>query len=227
MKGHGAPKGEAPGFWGLYWHYLTNPSELDDDLETGFYVSGGVGVAAATGAAVVAAGGAVVAEVVDTAVEELASHALGGPVFVPLSPFDAVQDGTRLILKKAGREALEETGEAAAKFGGKGATEVAEETVHKNSNQYVGDVHVYRIVGPNGTHKIGESAQGVRKSDGASIRGEEQARKLRQQTGQPYRSEIIKEFADKRSARSYETDLIERFKSLFGDDALPGNKINR
>lgn len=26
-------------FWEGYWYYLTNPSEMDDDLETGFYVA--------------------------------------------------------------------------------------------------------------------------------------------------------------------------------------------
>ena len=33
-------------FWDGYWYYLTNPSAMDDDLETGFYVAGGVGAGA-------------------------------------------------------------------------------------------------------------------------------------------------------------------------------------
>ncbi len=37
------------GFWEGYWHYLTNPSEMDDDLEYGFY--GAVGTAAVAGTA--------------------------------------------------------------------------------------------------------------------------------------------------------------------------------
>lgn len=46
------------GFWGDYWYYLTHPSAMDDDLETGFYVA--VGTSAVAGAA---AGGLVVAGV--------------------------------------------------------------------------------------------------------------------------------------------------------------------
>lgn len=46
-------------FWSGYWYYLTHPSEMDDDLETGFYVSGGIGVGAG-----VLAGGIVAAPVV-------------------------------------------------------------------------------------------------------------------------------------------------------------------
>jgi len=38
-----------PGFWAGYWHYLTNPSEMDDDLEYAFY--GAVGTAAVAGTA--------------------------------------------------------------------------------------------------------------------------------------------------------------------------------
>ena len=100
-------------------------------------------------------------------------------------------------------------------------------TVHKNSLEYVGDTHVYRIRGPEGTHKIGESAQGVRVRDGASIRGEQQARRLTRETGDFYESEIRKTFPDKQSARDHETPLIERFRKMFGEDTLPGNKTNR
>lgn len=46
-------------FWSGYWYYLTHPGEMDDDLETGFYVSGGVGVGAG-----VLAGGIAAAPVV-------------------------------------------------------------------------------------------------------------------------------------------------------------------
>ena len=99
--------------------------------------------------------------------------------------------------------------------------------MHKNSLDYVGDTQVYRVRGPNGTHKIGESAQDVRARDGASIRAEQQTRRLTRETGDAYSSEIRKTFPDKRSARDYETRLIERFRRMFGDDALPGNKTNR
>jgi hypothetical protein len=100
-------------------------------------------------------------------------------------------------------------------------------TTHKNSLDYVGDTHVYRIRGPEGTYKIGESAQGVRVRDSASIRGEQQSRRLTRETGDFYESEIRRTFPDKRSAREYETRLIERFRRMFGDDALPGNRTNR
>ena len=98
---------------------------------------------------------------------------------------------------------------------------------HKNSLEYVGECHVYRIKGPDGTYKIGESARGVRGRDGASIRGEEQARRLTRETGDVYQSDIRKLFPDKRSARDYETNLIERYRRRFGDDTLTGNKNNR
>jgi hypothetical protein len=37
-----------PGFWDDYWRYLWNPSDMDPELEVGFYVSAGVGVTAGT-----------------------------------------------------------------------------------------------------------------------------------------------------------------------------------
>jgi RHS repeat-associated protein len=98
---------------------------------------------------------------------------------------------------------------------------------HGNSLDYIGDTHVYRIKGPNGTYKIGESMQGVRNTDGASMRAEEQVRKFQRETGDFYSSDIRKTFPDKRAAREYETKLIDRFRRLFGDDSLPGNKTNR
>jgi len=98
---------------------------------------------------------------------------------------------------------------------------------HKNSLDYVGETHVYRVKGPDGTYKIGESAQGVRVSDGASIRAEQQARRLTRETGDLFETDIRKTFPDKASARDYETRLIERFRRMYGDDTLPGNKSNR
>jgi hypothetical protein len=97
--------------------------------------------------------------------------------------------------------------------------------VHKNSHEYVGETHVYRIKDPEGkTYKIGESAQGVRKSDGASIRAESQVRKLIRNDRSGYSSEIIQTFPDKKSAHSWQHRLIQTFRRIFGRDALPGNK---
>jgi hypothetical protein len=122
------------------------------------------------------------------------------------------------------RESIEEASSVLAKEGG-GAAKTAP---HKNSLDYVGETHVYRIKGPDGsTYKIGESAQGTRVRDGASIRAEQQARALRKETGDNYETEIRKTFPDKASARDYETRVIERFRRMYGDDTLPGNKTNR
>ncbi|MCL1487808.1 MAG: RHS domain-containing protein [Marinobacter sp.] len=100
--------------------------------------------------------------------------------------------------------------------------------VHKNSLDYVGETHVYRVKGPDGSiYKVGESAQGTKGRDGASIRAEQQARRLTRETGETYTSEIRKTFPDKASARDYETRVIERFRRMHGQDTLPGNKTNR
>ncbi len=112
-------------------------------------------------------------------------------------------------------------------FASSAFSSVTKKIPHKNSLDYVGDTHVYRIKGPNGTNKIGESAQGTRVRDGASIRGEQQARRLQRETGDFYRSDIRKTFPNKRSARQYETQVIERFRRRYGQDTLPGNKTNR
>jgi len=102
---------------------------------------------------------------------------------------------------------------------------VARTAIHKNSLKYIGETHVYRIKGPDGTtFKIGESARGVRKADGLSIRAEEQVRRLQRETGDTYSSEIRKTFGSKAEARDYERRLIERFRRRYGEDALPGNK---
>ena len=39
-----------PGFWSGYWHYLTNPWEMDKDLEYAFYASAGTAAVAGAGA---------------------------------------------------------------------------------------------------------------------------------------------------------------------------------
>ena len=97
------------------------------------------------------------------------------------------------------------------------------DNTHKNSLSYVGDTHVYRIKGSDGTYKIGESTQGVRKHDGASIRAEQQVRELQRETGEIYESKILKDFPDKRSAVEYQNQLRDRFRQRYGEDTLPGN----
>ena len=108
-----------------------------------------------------------------------------------------------------------------------GAAKNAKGKPHKNSLQYEGETHVYVIRNKDGTsHKIGESAQGTRKRGGASIRAEQQARKLNKEVP-GHTTEIRKRFPTKAAARKYETQLIERYRRRFGDDKLPGNKTNR
>ena len=100
---------------------------------------------------------------------------------------------------------------------------VTNKVVHKNSLDYVGDAHVYRIKGSDGTYKIGESAQGLRIRDGASIRAEQQVRNLQRQTGEIYESKILKTFTSKRSAVEYQDKLRDRFRRIYGQYTLPGN----
>ncbi|MBK8018410.1 MAG: hypothetical protein IPK20_17930 [Betaproteobacteria bacterium] len=114
---------------------------------------------------------------------------------------------------------------AIAKHGDEVVTYAAK-GVHKNSLSYVGETHVYRIKGPDGaTHKIGESARGLN-AEGASIRAEQQARRLTRETGDVYTTEIRKTFPDKASAREYETRVIERFRSMYGRQAAGNLKLD-
>ncbi len=100
--------------------------------------------------------------------------------------------------------------------------------VHKNSNDYVGETHVYAIRSPDGSpYKIGESAQGVRRRDGQSVRAERQVRDFNRKYGPGHTSEIRKTFGNKADARRYETRLIERYRRMYGEDKLPGNETNR
>lgn len=108
-------------FWSGYWHYLTNPWEMDDDLETGFYICGGVGggaAVAAGGVAVAGVGGTVITtemivgagivvgkEVADELVDQGVSAATGGVVpGLPTSATDLVQGiasgGIKKIIKR-------------------------------------------------------------------------------------------------------------------------------
>jgi hypothetical protein len=110
----------------------------------------------------------------------------------------------------------------------KAAAKIATKTViHKNSKDSVGDTHVYALrdqkTGQIAPGKIGQSARGIRKSDGKSIRAEEQVRKLRKE-GKFYESEIRRVYSNKAEALRAENQRIIKFRKLYGKDKLPLNK---
>lgn len=96
---------------------------------------------------------------------------------------------------------------------------------HGNSHSYVGPTHVYRIIAPDGTtYKLGESMGRVTQ-DGRSYRAEQQARALNKQHGTDgYRTEIRDWYENKKDAHGYQPKVIDRFRSLYGPDSLPGNR---
>ena len=96
--------------------------------------------------------------------------------------------------------------------------------LHKNSSVYEGEIPLYRILDKEGkTYKIGESSRAGKKMV-SPFWTEEEVRNLRKETGQAYRSEIRRVFASKKEACSYEARIIKRFRKLYGNCALPGNK---
>jgi hypothetical protein len=102
--------------------------------------------------------------------------------------------------------------------------------IHKNSHEYVGESHVYKIRDrtKNKTHKVGESSGGVRVRDGKSKRAEAQVRRLERDTGEKFESDIIHNFSRKKDSYKHEGELIKRYREIFKDkkDILPGNKGN-
>lgn len=101
--------------------------------------------------------------------------------------------------------------------------------IHKNSNAYVGDTHVYGITGPadlypGGVYKVGQSATGVRVGDRASIRAEVQARRLTRTTGRLHETYIDQVLPDKISAKAYERERRDRLRGQHGPGSLPGNR---
>ena len=101
---------------------------------------------------------------------------------------------------------------------------------HKNSHDYVGESHVYKIrdLTKNKTHKVGESSAGVRLRDGKSKRAEAQVRKLERETKRKFRSKIMRSHETKKDAYKHEEKLIKRYRDFYKkiDDILPGNKGN-
>ena len=103
---------------------------------------------------------------------------------------------------------------------------ISTKSIHKNSLGYVGETHVYSIekISDKEPYKIGISSQGVRKSDGKSIRAESQARKLQRQTGEIYETKIRKSFQTRKEGYGYEEKFIKKTREMKGEDSLPGNK---
>lgn len=85
---NGGSASAARGFWGDYWHYLTHPWDMDDDLETGFYVAVGTSAVAAT-----AAGGLVVVGVNPV----IWGGAAAGGAGVGVGTATAIPEGTALV----------------------------------------------------------------------------------------------------------------------------------
>lgn len=52
-------------------------------------------------------------------------------------------------------------------------------------------------------------------------------RQLYRETGRQHESVIVKKFSSKKDARKHETTVIERGRSIHGEDTFPGNKTNR
>ena len=111
---------------------------------------------------------------------------------------------------------------------GKGGEQASKTAPHKNSLDYVGDSHTYVI--RNGQGKImkyGESSAG-KNAMGQSKRAEAQVRRLtKQNPGQDYDAQIIRNFDSKAAARSSEAKYIKTHRKIFGKDSLPLNKNNR
>ena len=96
--------------------------------------------------------------------------------------------------------------------------------MHKNSLDYIGSSHVYVIRDREGNlYKIGETAQRVNQN-GESIRAKAQTEKILQETGEVYTSGILNHFDNKRDAVNYQDQLRDRYRSLFGNELLPGNR---
>ncbi len=92
---NGGSASAARGFWGDYWHYLTHPWDMDDDLETGFYVAVGTSAVAAT-----AAGGLVVVGVNPV----IWGGAAAGGAGVGVGTATVVPEGTGLVGWVVGEE---------------------------------------------------------------------------------------------------------------------------
>ncbi len=106
--------------------------------------------------------------------------------------------------------------------------EVRQPSVHGNSLSNPDPTHVYAIIDDTGAYwKIGESA-GELNGSGLSLRAESQVRDLNMlYPDKFFTSEIRNMLPNKAVGRAYETRMIERYRSMYGQDLLPGNLTNR
>ncbi|MCP5210679.1 MAG: hypothetical protein H6998_07120 [Hahellaceae bacterium] len=165
------------------------------------------------------------AKVVDSLAARADAEA-GMPYSHPVKPSQPKTWNEFQAATKGQFSSRKEAGEAWRALKGPSQTNTSA-SVHKNSLDYVGETHVYRIKSSDGTYKIGESAQGTRVSDGASIRAEQQARELTLETGKVHTTKIInagKPFKNKREAVDYQDRVRDRFRRLYGEKTLPGNQ---
>lgn len=101
-------------------------------------------------------------------------------------------------------------------------------SAHGNSLSNPNPTHIYALRDESGAvWKIGESARGTN-GLGLSIRAEQQVRDLNLlYPDKFFKSEIRAWQPDKAAGRAYETRVIERYRSMYGQDTLPGNLTNR
>jgi hypothetical protein len=95
--------------------------------------------------------------------------------------------------------------------------------LHGNDLKCPEETHVYVIRRDGDSYRIGESMKGTNKQ-GLSRRANTQTKKLTKETGREFDSEIRKTFPNKKAAKDHETKSIIRFRKIFGEDKLPGNK---
>lgn len=128
--GRNDPSGLAPGFWSNYFYYLTRPRAMDDDLETGFYVSfgvagvaggaaGGVAIYGVPSAATLAGiGTAVGREILDEAVDQGVSYVTDGKVDgLPMSAADIAEGLAKRAIRNGIKNACEDGADDAFRLG--------------------------------------------------------------------------------------------------------------
>jgi hypothetical protein len=124
-------------------------------------------------------------------IENVITYVKGAPVIKTFIHFDRTVDAkVRSMVENTGRFLADKVWK---KLYNHFSSPLIKLPIHKNSLDYVGETHVYSIhhAKTDIAAKVGQSAQGVRKRDGASRRAEQQVRKLRRQTGEEYYTKIL------------------------------------